>query len=686
MDNIFVEFLPPWIETSRQPAFYDKESGTCLQQTARMYDRVNMLVRMFNKLSKQTKETVDHYVEEFTNLYDYVHDYFDNLDVQEEVNHKIDELVEQGVIEGYINRPATDDTLGGIIVSDNLSIDTDGKLSVSLPGLKKNGFVDGGKHTPQYLFTRYCSSGSSTAFDGTKPREMEGIVSTGENKIVVFYRPGTVNGASNVLVEEIDFSDNTDPQILRTATVSGIGSANNACYNPNTGKIYSFVSDSTFAVMDYATFAYGGTITVPDITLASCIAYDNEEDKFYITEGINVWELNITTLDTTLIFSLPDDTLKKSLQGFEVRDGKFYFGLNSPCSIVVANSDGSIDRIMNIDDFDSAGHLASYFGDITFADDNNIIVTPHIDGDFVELTRSKSSYYVNYVAKLNINGNNFEDSNIAGINQSKDLYVDTSLITDGVLYATGSSTYKLPLISEYINNKYKKLYGCRCVPTGTATYYGTLILLNDNLNVAGDLEMEGGSIRGASVTANTISTKSAQLLAHTSTIQAPTLKLGFNDISNQNSFTSCTLIVGSITDLADVEANAIYNLNNNSLVRGYNCFTLFSTDNIAGESGVTVGNISSFKKIKVIVTDSTSQQFCEEAIVPASGDIYLNFNRITFASTTFGRFTTHRLTIARNTGVITIDRDYDVVLKTDPAIEITSIPDSLKLLRVEGYK
>ena len=63
MDNIFVEFLPPWVETNMQPAFYDKESGTCLQQTARMYDRVNMLVRMFNKLSKQTKETVEDYID-----------------------------------------------------------------------------------------------------------------------------------------------------------------------------------------------------------------------------------------------------------------------------------------------------------------------------------------------------------------------------------------------------------------------------------------------------------------------------------------------------------------------------------------------------------------------------------------------------------------------------------------------
>ena len=124
MENIFVEFLPPWVETGLQPAFYDKESGTVLQQTARMYARVNMLIRMFNKLSKNTKEeverfegvvndeieqfehdvneTVDEYIEKFNQLHDYVHDYFDNLDVQEEINNKLDAMVEAGTLQEII--------------------------------------------------------------------------------------------------------------------------------------------------------------------------------------------------------------------------------------------------------------------------------------------------------------------------------------------------------------------------------------------------------------------------------------------------------------------------------------------------------------------------------------------------------------------------------------------------------
>ena len=102
MENIFVEFLPPWVETGLQPAFYDKESGSVLQQTARMYARVNMLIRMFNKLSKNTKTTVEDYINQFNELHDYVHDYFDNLDVQEEINNKIDAMVESGQLQTII--------------------------------------------------------------------------------------------------------------------------------------------------------------------------------------------------------------------------------------------------------------------------------------------------------------------------------------------------------------------------------------------------------------------------------------------------------------------------------------------------------------------------------------------------------------------------------------------------------
>jgi hypothetical protein len=84
-NNIFIEFLPPWIETGVQPAFYDKESGSVLQQTARMYAKVNETVAGVDHLN----DAVNDYIEQFNELHDYVDDYFDNLDVQQEINNKL---------------------------------------------------------------------------------------------------------------------------------------------------------------------------------------------------------------------------------------------------------------------------------------------------------------------------------------------------------------------------------------------------------------------------------------------------------------------------------------------------------------------------------------------------------------------------------------------------------------------
>lgn len=98
-----INFLPPWVETNLQPAFYDKESGTVLQQTARMYAKVNQLVRSVN----EQNETIADYIQQFIDLHDYVEDYFDNLDVQEEINNKLDEMAQDGsltdLIKAYVD-------------------------------------------------------------------------------------------------------------------------------------------------------------------------------------------------------------------------------------------------------------------------------------------------------------------------------------------------------------------------------------------------------------------------------------------------------------------------------------------------------------------------------------------------------------------------------------------------------
>lgn len=116
-----INFLPPWVEMTLRPAFYDKESGTVLQQTARMYAKVNQLIRSVN----DQNETIADYVQQFIDLKDYVEDYFDNLDVQEEINNKLEQMVTDGSLQQLIDNyfADVDEKIGTINLELNQRLD-----------------------------------------------------------------------------------------------------------------------------------------------------------------------------------------------------------------------------------------------------------------------------------------------------------------------------------------------------------------------------------------------------------------------------------------------------------------------------------------------------------------------------------------------------------------------------------
>lgn len=123
MQNIFIELLPPWVETGLQPAFYDKESGTVLQQVSRMYAKINQLIGSVNNQNK----TITDYIQKFIDLKDYVETYFNNLDVQSEINNKLDQMSANGqladIIAQYLKAQAVFgfDTIAEMSASENLA-------------------------------------------------------------------------------------------------------------------------------------------------------------------------------------------------------------------------------------------------------------------------------------------------------------------------------------------------------------------------------------------------------------------------------------------------------------------------------------------------------------------------------------------------------------------------------------
>lgn len=61
MNRYHIRPLPFWVLTDLQPAFYDSESGSVLQQTSRVYAKLQEVLKYYNDFTRE----VNRYIEEF---------------------------------------------------------------------------------------------------------------------------------------------------------------------------------------------------------------------------------------------------------------------------------------------------------------------------------------------------------------------------------------------------------------------------------------------------------------------------------------------------------------------------------------------------------------------------------------------------------------------------------------------
>lgn len=61
MEKYCLKHLPHWVLTDPQPAFYDCESATAVQQTAKIYAKIQELITLYNEFTKE----VNRYITEF---------------------------------------------------------------------------------------------------------------------------------------------------------------------------------------------------------------------------------------------------------------------------------------------------------------------------------------------------------------------------------------------------------------------------------------------------------------------------------------------------------------------------------------------------------------------------------------------------------------------------------------------
>lgn len=126
MNNFYIKHLPHWVLTDLQPAFYDVESGTTLQQTAKMYGKMQELIDLYNEFVTKVNKYITDFesgiikdFEEFRNcIIKVMNDYIETIDtkiniqdtkIEEAINYMKNtivqtatELFEQALISGTI--------------------------------------------------------------------------------------------------------------------------------------------------------------------------------------------------------------------------------------------------------------------------------------------------------------------------------------------------------------------------------------------------------------------------------------------------------------------------------------------------------------------------------------------------------------------------------------------------------
>ena len=184
-DKKFIKLTPFKMQVLQSFPFIDEDFDaiTNYELLCKVVDYLNKTVENVDYLN----DTVNDYIDKFNELKSYVDNYFDNLDVQEEINNKLDEMAESGQLTDIIAQYLG---LAGMIVFDNVS---SMKLAENL--------VNGSKVSTMGY---YQVNDGGNALYKVRTITNEDIVD--EKSIIALY--------DNTLVAELIVKDNITPEMV----------------------------------------------------------------------------------------------------------------------------------------------------------------------------------------------------------------------------------------------------------------------------------------------------------------------------------------------------------------------------------------------------------------------------------------------------------------------------------------
>lgn len=278
------------------------------------YQLTSKVVEFLNKVIASQNEVigvVNDLQVAFQQLHDYVENYFDNLDVQEEINNKLDEMVEDGTLQEIINaylQPNVTWTFSNV---------ADMKTSDKL--------FDGGYAKTLGYYTEN-DSGEATYYIKSKqpsdtPDEML-MVAIGDDLVGILVTNGKINTAQCGIkadgVTDVTTALNTffdlDSSLEKTVT-EGVYLISNTVYIKGIWRQDTGNNGQKRIVFDHATLKYTGTANGYSVILYNmfkykidglCIARDSTTNKLGI---IGVWHGDFCNFDVQTIDLTNDESI-----------------------------------------------------------------------------------------------------------------------------------------------------------------------------------------------------------------------------------------------------------------------------------------------------------------------------------------------------------------------------------------
>ena len=254
---------------------------------------LNKVIDSQNEVQGVTEEIVT----AFNNLYDYVKNYFDNLDVQEEINNKLDQMAEDGTLLSLLQyneyTPFTAKNIHDLVYAD------------------------------------------SDTFQGGDHGAAQGSVVVG-NSVIVALRNYLYND-DYVRLVEYDYITNT---VVREKYLQ-LEHANAMTYDSTNGLIYVAACNKVNAdntgvepsnrifVLDYLTLTIQSSFIPADIPEGGrirSVTYDNDHQKLYAGDVTSIYEIDIATQAVINTIELASDGVDTTItnQTFTYLNNKFY--------------------------------------------------------------------------------------------------------------------------------------------------------------------------------------------------------------------------------------------------------------------------------------------------------------------------------------------------------------------------